>query len=798
MTWYKQKHRSKNKLSFLAVLAFAVLFVPLEQAFAELEEIVVTSRRFEESITDAPLAVAVFDDAFLRENGVDTVQDILELTPGANWGQFAKAQPNLGLRGLNGIATGNASLEHAVSVVNDGVPLVKAFMMTVPTYDLQRVEVLRGPQGTTFGRNATLGMMHFISARPQEECTGSIEASVGIDDHFGFNGHYGGAMSENLNGRIAFNYTDVPGSVEDETTGDMLEFAKTTALRGSLVYEPSDTFSAYFKLEYIDDEEFPTVRRGQDGGATWLTPNYGSYVNNTDPWAATISPAPAGNPWIVEREMIFATAELSWALDNDISVISITGYQDGDHYSNSDAFGTPFDIRDQLVWNDANVFSQEIRVDNQASGNRVRWLAGVNVIFDEETRLEINESEPMRGNCNFTDPTNCFRNSTLVTDATNETEAFGIFGEITVDISDQLTLAVGGRYSDDSRDMDFETYGFGASGGLGGIGLGNPDPTRDCAQVQLITPGQCGTSEADSVGFAGNVADSWDDFSGKVSLSYAFNDENNFYALYSEGFKAGGFQQDSRAASNLDVILDAEKATNLEFGWKGSYENLIFALTAFKQEQEDVQTGNLVVIGSSQANLLVNAAGVENTGVEFEATWAVTDSFTVGGSIAAYDPQYKSGSSIAGVFDVNTGSFSGGVDVSGTLPSQATDEAYYLWAKYNWQLAGGSNLSIRADLRHRGIMWQRDGAAARSLVNLNGDGFTNQRPELDKTGLRVDWTSADERLALSLWGRNLDDEPDFINIGPAFGYVYLGGSGAVGQTGRRQIGATVRYNFGDY
>ena len=410
----------------------------------------------------------------------------------------------------------------------------------------------------------------------------------------------------------------------------------------------------------------------------------------------------------------------------------------------------------------------------------------------------------MRNNCNSFDPDNCFRNSTLFTDALNETTAFGIFGEITYDLSDQLTLAVGGRYSSDKRSLDFETYGFGGSGGLGGIGLGNPDPTRDCAVVVLTTPGQCGT-EANPVGFDDSVSESWTDFSPKISLNYALNDNNNLYALYSEGFKAGGFQQDARTNSNLEVILDAEGATNLEAGWKGSYDSLIFAFTIFHQEQTDVHTGNLVVVGSSQANLLVNAEGIENLGAELEATWAVTDNLTIGGMHSEYNPKFKQGSAIAATFDAATGEFSGGEDVSGTIPANSTSKASYIFATYDWNLDGGSSLSLRADYRYRATVWGQNGVNNRAGLNLHGDGFAYQRPSLNKIGLRLSWTSADENLGVSVWGRNLDDEPDYINYGPPFGYVYLAGPSvdgspavrarAVGSTGRKEVGATISYNF---
>lgn len=792
----------------LKAIGVLVLVGPIQEALAQIEEIVVTSRRYEERITDAPLAVAVMNDEYLEENRVYTIQDVLDLTPGSNWGQFAKAQPGLSMRGIWGGSFGNASLEHAVSVVADGMPITKAFMMTLPVYDLQRAEVLRGPQGTTFGRNATLGMMHFISARPDEETFGDVEASLGDRGLREIRGHFNGALSDNLIGRIAYNYSDIPGSMES-AAGDAFEFeeySETRAVRASLAWDASDTLTGYFKAEFIKDEEFPTVRRGADLDVQWLNANYGSFVSSADPWEASLSPEPSDAPWIVERDMMILTAEFVKDLDNDLSLTSITGYADGDHYSNSDAFGTPYDIRDQLVWNDANIFSQEVRLDNQASSDRVRWLVGASYLTDEEDRVEKNESEPLRNNCNFVDPSGCPRNSILFTEALNTTDAWGIFGEVTFDISDQLTLAVGGRYSSDSRDLDFSTYGYGAAGGLGGIGLGSSDPTRDCAdpasQYDLDGVLQCGT-EANPVGFDGFVSESWSDFSPKVSLRYAVNDNSNFYMLYSQGFKAGGFQQDARTASNLDVILDAENAENIEFGWKGSFDSFVGAVTVFRQEQTDVHTGNLVVVGSSQANLLVNAEGIKNIGVELEGTWAVTDNLEVGGMISSYKPEFKEGSQIAATFDASTGNFlDDGEDVSGTVPANSIDFASYVYVSYDWELAGGSTMSIRGDYRHRGDTWGQNGANNRQGRNLNDDGFMYLNPAQNKTGLRLSWTSADDAWGVSVWGRNLDDKPSYLNYGPPFGYVYLAGPGdpsvrarAVGSTGRRQVGATVNYTF---
>ena len=226
--------------------------------------------------------------------------------------------------------------------------------------------------------------------------------------------------------------------------------------------------------------------------------------------------------------------------------------------------------------------------------------------------------------------------------------------------------------------------------------------------------GPSGGTEENPVGFDALKSESWSQFSPRVSLTWAANDNNNIYALYSQGFKAGGFQHDARAPSNLDVVLDAETSINYELGWKGQYDNLIFALTVFNQEQQDLHTGNLVLVGSSQANLLVNSEGVENTGLEFEWTWAVTDSFAFGGAVASYDPKFLPGSQIAATFNANTGEFANnGEDVSGRRPTNAIDQAANLWATYDWQMANGGSWRLRADLRHRGDVWGQTSAADR-------------------------------------------------------------------------------------
>ena len=810
----------------LGAIATVLVYLPIQETLAqELEEIVVTSRRYEESITDSPIAVAVMDSQFLEDQRINTIQDILELSPGASWDQFAAAQPGLSMRGVFGGTFGNASLESAVQVVYDGIPLTKAFMMTIPAYDLERVEVMRGPQGTTFGRNATIGLMHFISAKPSQEFSGDIRATTGLDgpDLFGISGHIGGGLSDTVSGRLAFHYQDRDGSIEDANTGKALENFENTSIRGSLLIEPSDSFNAYLKLEYITNDDLPQVRRGEgcvspwlNGGNGFFTDDPAGYTDSCTDWTALQDDS---RKFSLERDMLFLNAELTWNLDNDMAITWITGYQDGEHHSVQDAFGTPFALRDQIVDNEAEVLSTELRIDNQASGNKFRWLFGVAYTDDQELREEVNIGFPERVAGCGRDPSfgrecpqwNLYQRG----DGSNE--SLGIFGEVTFDLSDSWTLAVGARYTDESRTYDWLVDGWGEAGGLAGIGLGNTDPGRDCAtntfldplgrSKQSPAPGvavMCGT-EANPVGFDSIGKQSWTNTSVRVNLQWAVTENSNLYGTYSEGYKAGGFQHDARNQDAFNLFIEPEDMTNIEFGWKGSYDRAIFAITAFQMEQENTQVGLLLAVGSGNANMVFNAKSTEVTGFELEGTFAVTDNFTLGGNVGIYEAEFGPGSTTGAIFDPVTGELiPSGQDISGERPNNSPEETYTVWGTYQFDFTGGSSLRFRADWMHRGDQWSR--VNGRDGLNIAGNAFINLRPELDRYGVDVSWTSASDKLGISLWVRNLNDEMDQLNPGPGVGYIYnLGQPGPNGGrdrdrprgfAGRQVSGATLTYRFG--
>lgn len=769
---------------------------------AALDEIVVTSRRYEESIEDAPLAVNVLDADYLAKQGVNTLDDALELTPGATWGNYTMAQPGNSLRGMESYNSGNASLESSVQMVVDGIPLTKAFMMTPPVYDMERIEVMRGPQGTTFGRNASLGIVHFVTAKPSQEFSAAANASVGTRSYYGLGGHINGAVSDSWSVRIAANKKQYDGDLEHEDTGESLEGENNWALRASALYEPSDTFSAYLKMEHMVDRGVAPARRFESCTVPSLTspPYFEEYTAPCDIWKTAQSSEPQDG-FYQNRDMTFATAELVWNR-GDINITSLTGYQWGEHAVINDVFSSPEVIQDQYVQNDANVFSTELRLDNQGSDSTVHWLAGIYLLEDDEYRLETNIGAPPRGN--GAGRITGRGTSELTARGWSETSSVGIFGEISFDLGDRVEVAIGGRYTDETKDYAFTNLCWGRAGGCAGLGVESEgyesyyDPARDCnANVVL---GECG-SEGFPMGIGIDapllISKSWDDFSMKASISYALTDNTNIYALYSEAFKSGGFHHDARDAGQFyESVLDPENVENFEIGLKGSTDRFRYAVTAFMMEQIDAQNSALVPLpGGSYITALANFGGIEQSGIEFEATWAATDNLLIGGNTAFYNGELGAGSVLNAEWDPGCTCFIGD-DVSGTPTGM--DNTWVLFAEYTADLSGGSMLSFRVDNQHRSEI--APPANYTTVTNLDGTGLAFERPAINNLGANITWTSADGGKELMLWGQNMLEEEDFGGFGPASSFWFNNGGSGPGTSprnywGRSRYGLDVRFNF---
>lgn len=812
--------------SALATALGIALLAPLAMAQGEadgaaavLEEIIVTSRRYEESLQDAPVAVGVLTAGDIDNNRIDRADDIFNYTPGATYESFSKMQPVASMRGIIAPTPGNASSEASIQSAMDNVIITKDFMKSPPMYDLERVEVLRGPQGTAFGRNASVGLIHFVTNRPSQEASSSITGTVGSDERYEIDGHFNRALSDTVAFRIAFNHDEEDGQTESLSTGEGLDGEENTAVRASLLIEPSENFSAYFKLEYSEDRDEAPVRHGyfQPFDPNWscetrayvygrgdVDPGFpdrpgnppngnGAYAETwfypcNDPFKSEQSPeTKAGFPAVdfhTDRDILTFAAELVWNLDNDLTVTSITGYMDGETDNLQDVIGSPNDVGWQFVSNDGDMFSQEIRIDNIASGNRVRWLAGAYFLTDEEKRVEQLQFQFRDGRVGEPNPPpppsppGQFVPTLRETGGTNQTDSWSVFGEISFDIGERSTLTYGGRFVDDSKDYVTGARGYGVNRQLALLPGVGPELPDGVAQVctNAGPPAICAT-EADPLGFSDHlVSGSWDDYISKLSWDYEINDTTNIYALYSEGFKSGTFQPDALNREDADVVVNPEESTNFEIGIKGASDRYRYSITGFFMEVDDVQTVNLVPAGGSFFGLISNIGSVETVGIELEGTFLITDKLLLSGNIASIDAEMID--TPDPVDDT--------IDISGMRPPGAPEWTFNLIGEYTETLYNGSRLVFRADYRGRSNVFNQTSSRTGPRASYR------LRPQINDLGARVTWINANEDITISLWGKNLREDWDITNFGPPSPCCT---TFAAGFRGKREVGLTATFDF---
>lgn len=733
-----------------------------------LDTIVVEARRVEENVQDTPVSIGVLDSDFLAKQQVESIEDVLTLTPGATFLTFSKAQPEKSLRGFVAPSTGNASAEQSIVTVIDGFSLTKDAFKFPPVFDLERVEVLRGPQGTTFGRNASIGLIHLVTAKPTFEPEAGFNVTAGSQERFEVDGYVSGPITDTLAVRLAANFDTFDGFTESTSTGEGLDGESNFAIRGSAIWEPTDRFKAYVKVEYSEDNDEGDVRRSATNDIpTTNGPTFIPFTDSDDVFETEIS---NDREFFFDRQIWTLTGELSWQLNDDIAVTSITGYQTGEGEGLADVLGTPNNIVFQNVVNDANIFSEEIRIDNHASGDRFRWLLGVYYLHDEEFRFQQNQF--FQDNLLTGAPTNLGPGPqvpSLITDiATNTTDSIAVFGEALFDLTDRLELAVGGRWSRDDKEAVISATGSGFFPFLGGL--------EGCP---LIGPPITVATADDPCGFTGiEVSEDFSDFTGKVSLNYEITDDHSIYFLWSQGFKSGGFQNAARTIEAALLPFASESVNNFEVGWKGEVnDQLRFSLTGFRQRAENIQTVTLVDTGGGGfASVTSNVGAVRSFGVEGDFTYLLSRNFRLGGSFSAIDAVLEDT-----VIQTTATTF---VDLSGQRPEVAPRWTGTFYAEYDVEFQNGSILSFRGDFIGRDTIF--DG-------NEDRETTLRIRPTTTNVGARITYDFGDDlQYRIMAWGKNLNEDADINNIGPSQPNTT---SPPVGFSLARQWGVTLSAKF---
>ena len=597
------------KLVTPAVLTL-MLFSP--GAFSQIEEIVVTATKRETGLQETPIAITAMNREELRKLGFADPSDLPSQTPNLQINSInGQSKPSVYLRGIgtNDFTTvAPSSVGFYVDEVYQGMQSAQLFQL----YDLERIEVLRGPQGTLYGRNTTGGGINFNSIRPGDEAEGNFSATYGNFDSWNVQGGVTMPLDDTLSIRISGIYRD-QGPLEVNkfrgNTDENVRRFKTHAGRVGINFKPMDWQEWYLKIhggKYTGDgPRYHFKRVPAPSGPGYPDVILPPFLRS----ALGVTPFPyteAGNDWhesssstAQDEEIETFGASLIGNIDlNFATLTTITGYETVDAYTTFDGDGGPLAALIIVQDDKGSQFSQELRLTSDIDGP-FSWILGA-YYYEEDIDVDntrvINEFNPAPtlppGH-----PAFFSRQLILRQPYTQDSESYAVFGNVSYSFIDRASITAGVRYTEDKKELLFNTFLAQRAGLPFDIPLIR-NAVRD---------------------------ESWDDFTWSVVLDYAFSEDIYGYASYNRGFRSGGFN----AAANFREVdlttVDPENVDAFEVGLKTSMmDNRVTLNTAFfYNDFTDLQVFRFVTPpgappGSIPAGRLSNAGSATSYGVEWE------------------------------------------------------------------------------------------------------------------------------------------------------------------------------------
>jgi iron complex outermembrane receptor protein len=604
---------------------------------AVIEEVVVTATKREESAQDVPISVTAFTSESIQELGFDLSFDVGSHVPNLQFlPQGSRSIPFIFLRGV-GNTSFFANSINPVAIYVDQAYVGQSSAQALQLFDLERVEVLRGPQGTLFGRNATGGLINFITRKPQVEDgrNARIELTGGNFGRFDVEAAGGIPLGENAAARVAVFQQLGSGMYDNVTPGSESKFGDVDSLgvRGQLRWQPVSQLDLLFNVHYGDDDSHnPAAKPGyivSPFGVPNCPPGAASgelFNGCSDPFGfgQTVDPDFYDVQYTYSPEQELESygfmLEANWDVGR-FSLTSLTAWDTVDRATNGDDDANALLFLKDTFLADADWLSQELRVTTHLEGP-FNWILGFNY-YTDDLESQIHFAAP-----DWPPPPVFGFPFGVGQDLQQETESWAVFGEMTWNFSPDWTLRLGLRLTDDDREVALESFAF----------LATAVPMDE-----LITVADARAAFLFPFILPTEFQDSWFEWSGRAALDWKFAEDQLLYVSASRGFKGGQFNGGALFDLAEATIADPEFTNNYEVGYKGLLfdRRIQFNVTGFYMEYEDQQT--LVVTPTPAGFLpsLQNAGRSEIYGAEFELTWQPTDNWFVlfaGGYLdAAFD-----------------------------------------------------------------------------------------------------------------------------------------------------------------
>ena len=723
----------------------ATLVAPLFAQQTAIDEVIVTAQRRVTDLQSTAAAISAFSSEELQKRSIDDIEDLGVLSPSMHVSLY-QGEAQIYIRGIgySGIIGGSDS---STALHQDGVYLSRSSAGVPAFFDVDRIEVVRGPQGTLYGRNATGGSVNVITKGGTEEFDAEANLLVGDFGRFRTLGAVSGPIGDKVRFRLAGQFERQDGfTTLSRPVSDPLSGASVTTdventdeymLRGTLEIEPSDTVSITLKGDYYEADDRNSVWLYFNEGAA-SNPFFRQYLidrGGNVPTEPLSRRQESDLPHFNRPEIWGLSAKVDWQM-SDYSLSSLTAYKKTNPLNRNDLDSTGAFGVDQLREEDHDQFSQEFQLSSP-DGNRFSWLVGL-YYFREENDIRNEYFLPFVDE-QFGLPSDddcCL----LLLNGASETEAFAVFGEGVYAVNDRLDLVVGMRYSDESRD-------------------GN----NDVRLLNFPTPALDNVSELDEASF--------DDFTPKLGVNFTMTDDVFAYGSISQGFKSGGFN----IGSYQNTPFEPEEITAYELGVKADlFGGRVRSNTAlFFYDYQDYQYQDT----ENNNTIIRNAAEAEITGLEIEGTAVITDALSLDFAATWLDAEFADFTAI----DPKAPQLGVQVLDGRSLP-RAPEIKYSLGLAYSANIGDGQ-LTLRAD-----YAWQDD--IYFTVFNVS-QAFQESYGWLKG---RISYRSADERWSLAAFIDNATDERVISNA--IFNGDIIDSTVTGNMAPPRTYGVELAFNFG--
>jgi len=739
------------------------------QTSATVQELVVTAQKREESINDVPMSVTAASGDTLNELGVTDTSQLVKIVPGFNYTPSFYGTPVFSIRGVGFLDTSLAA-SPTVSVYVDEAPLPYSILTQGATLDLERVEVLKGPQGTLFGMNATGGAINYIANKPTETFTAGLDASYGRFNTVDIQGFVSGPLAENLSGRLALRMIRSGDWQRSYTRNDSVGEQDFLNGRASLLWTPGDRFRALL-----------TVSAWQDRGETQMGQLFGfaplNPVNGVDPrilayplaprnarsadWGECVNTSPFDPPFDqqpppfgydpprplnstictgFQKDNTFyqGTLRADYDVTEDMTLTGLVGHTRFDRFQPIEGDGTIFQDYESLQRGHIASTFAELRLAG-TFGGRGNWLVGGNYQHDEtwDNFLQTyggSSAIPVFGiRLGPTRPVN---------DQT--TKAAAVFANAEFPLSEQLTVQAGVRYTDTRKDF----FGCGTDGGDGTWALISQQIQNFLAFVNGLPPAGvnvgptgCATTGPpptfNPADFSAELNE--DNISWRVGVNYRPMADTLLYANVSQGYKSGSFPTVATSAFSQLRPATQEKLLAYEVGFKAGLAAGLLQLNgaAFYYDYKDKQilgALNDPIFGALPA--LVNVPNSNVKGFELQATWRPVERLTLRTGLSYSD------SKIEGTY-FNFDAFAQLADFGGepfpSAPKWHIDgDIQYAWPLSDrLEASVGANVTYQSDTRS--FFYNREPTSIQppSVLDIPGRTLVDLRAAVDAGDWRV-------------------------------------------------------------